>query len=164
MPLTLPVASQIADAVIYELQARQNASPFAKLFYAKRAWSPFFDLSNFTEIQVNVVPRAEVRDRQTRGGVAIIDYRLDIGVQQKVAVDPDSIDPETGLGTAKVDDVDALVLFVEELADYLAVTPLTTGPKCALTIATVDPVAYPDFLREKLLFTSVINLTYRLAR
>lgn len=164
MPLDLPVSSQIADAVIYELQARQNASPFAKLFYAKRAWKPFFDLANFTEVQVTVVPRTEVRERQTRGGLAVIDYRIDIGVQQKVAVDPASVDPDAGLGTANVADVDALVLFVQELADFLAVTPLTTGPRCALTITTVDPLAYPDFLQEKLLFTSVVNLTYRLAR
>lgn len=139
------LAVTIADAVV----ARLNAGGYSLPLSATRSYRPISDLRDLAELRVTVWPRlAKAQTPATRGGAKQRDFEIDIGFQQRVA--------ETTTA------IDALVALVEEVGDSFA------GQLIADTAMVIEeetaPIADPDHLHERKVFTSVLTLTFRAVR
>jgi hypothetical protein len=137
---------QIADALVAEL----NAGTFSQTFTAERAYVPRFNLEEMAELRVTVVPKGVEITGGTRAK-SVHDYRIDIGVQKK-------LDSDDLAG------VDALMAFVEEIADYLRFRRLEGAPEAHWLGIENGPIYVTGHLHEMRLFTSVLTVTYRVMR
>lgn len=135
----------IADAVVAQL----NAATLSQPIVARRHYLPVFELAQMTELRVSVVPRSIASQSLDRNRDRF-DYQVDVAVQQK-------LEPS-------VENLDALVALVEEIADHLRTEPLATFPEARCTEVVTEPVFAPEHLEEFRQFTSVLTLTYRLGR
>jgi hypothetical protein len=138
---------QIADSVVAEI----NAGDFSrKSLSAQRLYVPNFDLEDMKELRVSVVPR-EVEylplDRVSNKYHATID----VAIQKKFSK-----------GDAK--EIDPLVLFVEELADYFRLKRLNSYV-AARCIKVENAVLYStEHWTQFNQFTSLLTLTFELAK
>ena len=139
----------IADAVVAELNSRSFSLPLT----ATRAYLPRFDLSDMTALRVAVVPKGLEVTSGSRGKDQH-DYRVDVGIQQKLARRgeceeecPEELDPLMGL--------------VEEIAEYCRGLVLDTEPEAACVAVENSPIYAPEHMREGRLFTSILTLTFR---
>jgi len=138
---------QIADSVVAEI----NAGDFSKTnLSAQRLYVPNFDLEDMKELRVTVVPR-DVQylplDRVSNRYHATID----IAIQKKFSK-----------GDAK--EIDPLVLFVEELADYFRLKRLNSFV-AARCIKVENAVLYStEHWTQFNQFTSLLTLTFELAK
>lgn len=138
---------QIADSVVAEI----NAGDFSKKsLSAQRLYVPNFDLEDMKELRVTVVPR-EVEylplDRVSNKYHATID----VAIQKKFSK-----------GDAK--EIDPLVLFVEELADYFRLKRLNSYV-AARCIKVENAVLYStEHWTQFNQFTSLLSLTFELAK
>ena len=147
--MTAPLATviQIADSVVAEI----NAGDFSrKSLSAQRLYVPNFDLEDMKELRVSVVPR-EVEylplDRVSNKYHATID----VAIQKKFSK-----------GDAK--EIDPLVLFVEELADYFRLKRLNSYV-AARCIKVENAVLYStEHWTQFNQFTSLLTLTFELAK
>jgi hypothetical protein len=137
---------KIADAVASELNA-VPAETFTKNFVAVRKVIPAYELSELSELRVTVVPKATEMEGSTRSATQY-DFKVDIGIQQRVSKDADG-------------DVEVLMGFVEEVANYLSKRVLAAAPWACWVAAVNDPPYVPEHLLEKRTFTSVLTVTYR---
>ncbi len=142
MPATIV---QIADAVVAEL----NAAAFSLGFTAERHYLPKFELSELTTLRVSVVPR-EIASTSLDRNRDSFDYLIDVAVQKKV-------DPS-------VENLDALMALVEEIADHFRSEPLVGLPQARCTEVKNAPVYALEHLDEFRQFTSVLTLTFRVWR
>ena len=138
---------QIADSVVAEI----NAGDFSKKsLSAQRLYVPDFDLEDMKELRVTVVPR-EVEylplDRVSNKYHATID----VAIQKKFSK-----------GDAK--EIDPLVMFVEELADYFRLKRLNSYV-AARCIKVENAVLYStEHWTQFNQFTSLLTLTFELAK
>ncbi len=149
MTTSVPPATviQIADSVVAEI----NAGDFSKKnLAAQRLYVPNFDLEDMKELRVTVVPR-EVEylplDRVSNKYHATID----VAIQKKFSKGtPTEIDP--------------LVRFVEELADYFRLKRLNSFV-AARCIKVENAVLYStEHWTQFNQFTSLLTLTFELAK
>jgi hypothetical protein len=133
---------EIADAVTAVL----NGGSFSQPITAARHYDPTFDLSSMETLRVSVVPRSMTSKTLDRNRVSF-DYEIDVAIQQK---------SEPSLAN-----LDALMQLVEEIADHLRQSPLTSLPAVRFMDATNAPIYASDHLHELRQFTSVLTLTYR---
>ena len=147
--MTDPLATviQIADSVVAEI----NAGDFSKKsLSAQRLYVPNFDLEDMKELRVTVVPR-EVEylplDRVSNKYHAT----SDVAIQRKFSK-----------GDAK--EIDPLVMFVEELADYFRLKRLNSYV-AARCIKVENVVLYStEHWTQFNQFTSLLTLTFELAK
>jgi hypothetical protein len=142
MPATILA---LADAVVAQL----NATSFSQPLTAERHYQPCFELSEMTELRVSVVPRSvasKALDRNRDG----FDFKIDVAVQRKVE--------------PSVENLDALMELVEEIADHFRSHPLAGFPQARCTEVANEPVYAMEHLEEFRQFTSVLTLTYRVWR
>jgi hypothetical protein len=138
---------QIAESVVAEI----NAGDFSKKnLSAQRLYVPNFDLEDMKELRVTVVPR-EVEylplDRATNKFHATID----VAIQKKFSK-----------GDAK--EIDPLIFFVEELADYFRLKRLNSYV-AARCIKVENAVLYStEHWTQFNQFTSLLTLTFELAK
>jgi hypothetical protein len=137
---------QIADSVVAEI----NAAELSKKVTAARLYVPNFDLEDMKELRVSIVPR-EVEylplDRATNKYHATID----VAVQKKFSK-----------GDAK--EIDPLVHFVEEIADYFRLKRLNSYV-AARCIKVENAVLYStEHWTQLNQFTSLLSLTFELAK
>ncbi len=142
MPATILA---IADAVVEEL----NTTPFSQPLVAVRHYQPRFELSEMTDLRVNVVPRGLTSKILDRGRDSF-DYQIDVAVQQRLDPTPENLD--------------ALMELVEEIADHFRSHPLAGFPAARCTEVANEPVYAMEHLEEFRQFTSVLTLTYRVWR
>jgi len=140
------VAVEIAEAVKTEL----NAEAFGMAFTAERAYLPEYDLQDMSVLTVTVVPKAMDGERVARSAEQV-DYQIDVGVQKKLA-------------TASVAEIDALMALVQEIADRLRFRRLAEKPDALWVRTQNEPVYSVEHLSQLRQFTSVLTLTYRVAR
>ncbi len=131
----------IADAVVASL----NGTSFSMPFTAERHLVPSLGLEDLANLHVTVVPRTVARTASGRRD-SWLDCTIDVGVQQKVAGDPDA---------------DALIALVEEIAEHLSHQRLAGAPEAAWLSTTTDPLISPEHLDQQRAFTSVVSVTYR---
>lgn len=138
----MPVArqTQVADDVLALLSPAVSAASGE----LERVYVPIRDLSELSGLLVSVVARDEARQRAARS-LWRHDWTIDIAIRKRVGDD--------------VDATDALVLFVEELADSLETTPLPTVPAGLMNIRLQGPD--PERLDESGVFLMVISATYQ---
>lgn len=124
-----------------------NATVFTEDFTATRQYLPRFDLDNLKTLAVTVVPRTLETAMLTRARDQH-EIAVDVAVQQRVNAEDN-------------DTIDALLNLVQQIADALNRTTLDDY----VWQGTVnDPIYAPDHLYEKRVFTSVLTVTYRVAR
>ena len=142
----MSIITDIADAVAAELTAGSFSQPVA----AERRNLPQFELADMKSLKVTVVPKGVVilPGGRTHGHY---DYTIDVAVQKKV-------DQEEGT------EVDELLGLVDEIADHLRFKRLTGFPG-AVWLKTEHPAIYSqEHLHEMRQFTSLLTLTFRVAR
>jgi hypothetical protein len=137
----------LADAVTLQLNQSWIVTN------AKRQVLPIHDLSQLRELTISVVPRGVQIQSITRK-LSQYDCQVDIGIQQKLTVTQDEIDPA-------VKDLSGLV---QQLADYLQRQPLTNMPYAIWIKVENVPIYDPDHLAQQRVFTSVLTLTYRITK
>lgn len=142
MPATI---NAIADAVVEQL----NATPFSQPVAAVRHYQPIFELSEMTELKVSVVPRSLTSKALDRNRDSF-DYRIDVAVQRK-------IEPS-------LENLDALMALVEEIADHFRRQPLVGFPQARCTEVENAPIYAAEHLEEFRQFTSVLTLTFKVWR
>lgn len=142
---------EIADALVWEL----NAATFSRKFTAERCYQPTFDLPDLQTLKVTVVPKgiSPMAGEGSRGAMQH-DYQVHVAVQKKLATTGDEQKAE----------LDALMLFVEEIAKHLERNRLGACEDAKWVTQELDPVFLPEHLEELRQFTSVLTLTYRAAR
>ena len=141
----MPTTIDIADAVVFEL----NQSGLTPAFTAERMMLPKHTNEALSELKVTVVPKAAEMSRLNRSQVGV-EVEIDVGVQQRLS----DIDAE---GTE-------LIELVENLIDYMATRSLSQVSGVQWMRTRNAPVYALDHLTKNRLFTSVITLTYMLAR
>ena len=136
----------IAEAVAAELNAAEPGT-FSQDFTARRKVIPAYKLEELNGLKVSVVPRGVEITSSTRAG-SQYDFALDIGIQKRIGRDVDT-------------DVQALIVLVDEIADFLQRRPLAAAPFVKWLRCFNDPIYVPEHLTEQRTFTSVLTLTYR---
>lgn len=142
----MSMVSDIAEAVKNEL----NAQSFSMAFTAERGYLPCFELPEMKDLHVTVVPNgitmaALGRDRAQH------DCKVDIAVQKKLGDAPDA-------------EADALMALVEEMAEHFNRKRLLDVQEAAWVRTENAPIYSQEHLSELRQFTSVITLTFRVAR
>ena len=139
------VIVEIAEAVVAAIEAATLSQPAT----VKRAYVPVHELTDLVDLAVTVVPTSIGVTPLTRHSDDH-EYTVDIGVQKRCTPDTTDADP--------------LMLLVEEIIDLFRGKTLTgyTAAKC-LRVAN-DPIYVPAHLDEERVFTSVVTLTFRVAR
>jgi hypothetical protein len=136
----MATTAEIAQAVVDGL----NAQTFTPPFTAARAYLPVFDLGAMLDLHVTVVAAGRTIAPLSRGERQI-EHRIEIAVQQKVAVeDPAACDP--------------LLALVTEIAAALPALPMPDGVWIRTEHA---PLVDPNHLNELRQFTSLITGAWR---
>jgi len=138
--------TDIADAVVTEL----NDGEFSQEFTAVRAYRPEFELPEMKDLHVTVVPRGVAITSLGRG-VNQHDYQIDVAVQKKLAAEDSA-------------ELDPLMALVEEIADFFRLRRLSAYTDAAWVKTENDPVYSQEHLGEMRQLTSVLTLTFRVAR
>lgn len=145
---------QVADAVV----ARLNDGAFVDEFAAKRAYVPVYDLQDVKTLQLTVVPKdlnIELADR----GQYWFECPIWIGIQKKLpGRQSDPIDQ---------DNLDAWMLLVEQIVDYLRHGKhlvLADGATALWKGIENKPIYDHKHLVEWRQFTSLVTATYRVRR
>jgi hypothetical protein len=137
---------QVADSVTAQL----NAAEFDFEFVAERMYVPNFDLEDMKELRVSVVPR-DVELMPHDRAHNKYHCRIDVAVQKKFSK-----------GTNE--EIDPLVDFVEKIADEFRLKRLTSF-QAARCVKAEHSVLYSSEHWEQLRqFTSLLTLTFELAR
>lgn len=136
--------TDIADAVAVEL----NQGSFDLPFTAQRLNLPEFDLAEMGTLHVTVVPKG-VKESYLARNAAQVDYSVDVGVMKRFS---DQADQDAMLGLA------------EEIRTFFRLRRLATYPAAICVGSENDPIYDPAHMREKRQFTSVLTLTFRVAR
>ncbi len=147
MSLIVSVANAIVDVL--------NTAPagtFAQGFAAERQYKPEYDLAQLKTLKVTVVPK-KMEIAGLGRNVNQHDVAVDVGIQKKVA-------------SASIDELDPLMALVEHIADYLRLKRLALSEnESALWVKTENiPIYSPEHLEQKQVFTSVLTMTFRVAR
>ena len=139
----MPLITQVAEAVVAEL----NATTFSQPFTAERHYVPRFDLPDMHTLHVTVVPRDLTTQSAGRGPLQQ-DVSIDIAVQQRP--------PDDTLAS-----LDPLLALPEELAEHFRHKRLDSFP-AAMWVRTEHRTIYaPEHLERLRQFTSVVTLTFR---
>lgn len=138
---------QIADSVVAELNAADLSK---KGFTATRLYVPNFDLEDMKELRVSVVPR-DVEYLPLDRASNKLHATIDIAVQKKFSK-----------GDTK--EIDPLVAFVEEIADYFRLKRLSSFV-AARCIKVENSVLYStEHWLQFNQFTSLLSLTFEMAK
>lgn len=139
------VIVRIADAVTEAL----NAASLSQSFTAVRAYVPVYELCDFAELKVTVVPRSMASVPLTRGSDDE-DYQIDVAVQARVLAEVSAIDP--------------YMMLVQEVRDLFRGKHLAAYPRALCVANGAEPIYDARHMDEKQIFTSVVRLTFRAAR
>ena len=144
--MNLSIVLNIADAVVAEL----NAATLSQPLQAARLFVPNFELQDMQALRVSVVPR-ELHVRALDRARNSYEAEIDLAVQKKFSKG-DAVE------------IDPLVSLVEEIGDLFRLKRLSSFPG-AMWVGTQHQVLYSqehwDQLRQ---FTSLLTLTFRVAR
>lgn len=141
--MSLP--ADVAAAVVTEL----NAATFSQAFEAARNYVPSFDRAELKTLHVTVVPKKIEITSLTRSSNQY-DVGIDVAVQKKLNTDDNA-------------EIDPLMQLVEEIGEFFRLRRLASI--AATWIKTENaPIYALEHLDQKRVFTSVLTLTFRIAR
>jgi hypothetical protein len=150
-------AADLAEAIKDALNGETFGMDFDAA--AVRVYLPRVELEQLGDgLSVKVVAKADDRQLLARGGSVMRDIPVDIGVQKRLTT---GTDPDTEAANTQLD---ALVGFVEELADYLRPGTVYTvaAGRGIIVRTTIDPFYVPEHLTQYSVFTSAVAVTLRL--
>ncbi|TWU39324.1 hypothetical protein [Novipirellula artificiosorum] len=137
---------QIADSIVAEL----NAAELSHKFKSERLYVPDFDLEDVKELRVTIVPR-EVEYLPLDRVSNKLHATIDIAIQKKFSK-----------GDAK--EIDPLVMFVEQIADYFRLKRLNSYV-AARCVKVENSVLYSsEHWQQFNQFTSLLTLTFELSK
>ncbi len=136
---------ELADAVVAELNANVLDTPPPAI----RSFAPTYELTDMGTLHVTVVPRSEASETLDRSRHDFR-YELDVAVQKKLAG-----------GDAEIDQ---LVELAQDVADYFRGRRPTGYPGAMCVGAKIQPIVAAEHLLEFGQFTSIVTLTFRVAR
>ncbi len=144
----------VANAIVDVLNTAQ-VETFAQGFAAERQYKPEYDLAQLKTLRVTVVPK-KIEIASLGRNVNQHDVSVDVAIQKKVA-------------SASVEELDPLMAFAEQIADYLRLKRLALGEDgaggSAIWAKTENvPIYSPEHLEQKQVFTSVLTVTFRVVR
>jgi hypothetical protein len=134
----------IADAVVTAL----NAASFSQTITAVRSYVATRDLKDSDSLTVDVMPVEMTKEIQTRT-TDIESYTVRVIVQKRTDTDANAT-------------LDALSLFVEEIADLLLATRLASPTVMCLAVEVI-PFSLVD-IRERNQFAASVTATYEQVR
>lgn len=143
------MSSQIVSAA-EAVKSAINGASLSQAFTATRKWVPKVDLEDLGTLTVTVVPKIYARTPETRGQCRR-EIQIDIGVQKRLASTTDPEDP------AKLEEIDALMQLVEEMADVFQ--PGTYGGARFVRSEVPDPMCDPAVMDDHNVFQSVVAVT-----
>jgi len=144
----MSLLADTAEAVAAAL----NGHAFDQGFEATRAYRPEFELREMDRLHVTVVPGNMEEERFDRACM-LFRPRVDVAVQKKVDV-------------GKVDQIDALMDLVQDIAAFLRDRELTLADGSVARWAGAEwstPYA-PEELKSRHLFVAVLTLIYEVVR
>jgi hypothetical protein len=142
----MSLSIRTADAIVAEL----NAHTFTLAATAQRIYLPVFDLEGRTDLVLSVVPR-EIDIKKLSRNSSVFDISIDLAVQKKFT-------------DGALIEVDPLLTFSEEIAEYLRHQPLSEFPDVTW-LSTIHRELYSLDHWEKLnQFTSIMTIVYRMAK
>ena len=142
----MAVVTEVADAVVAELNAEQFDEPFT----AVRSYLPKYDLAEMKDLHVTVVPKGVTIAPGTRARNQH-DVQIDVAVQKK-------------LSAADNQEIDALTDLVDRIADRFRLKRLDAMPSAVWVGTAHEPIYAPEHMDQLRQFTSVLTLTFRLMR
>jgi hypothetical protein len=142
----MPLITQVADAVVADL----NAASFSQPFTATRAYVARFELPDLKTLTVTVVPSSASVTAAARGP-AQQDVAIDVAVQQKLADEQNAT-------------LDPLLVLAEEIAEHFRGRRLSTFPDAVWSRTEFTALYAPEHLEQLRTFTSVVTLTFRIIR
>ena len=132
------------------MTAELNSAPFGLSFTAVRLYQPLFELADMKDLHVTVVPRGVTINPGGRSHNQH-DYQIDVAVQKKF----DSEAPA---------ELDPLMDLVEALADRFRFQRLSSYPNAMWLKTENAPIYAQEHMEQLRQFTSIITLTFRVAR
>ncbi len=144
----------VANAIVNVLNTAQ-AGTFAQGFTAERQYKPEYDLAQLKTLRVTVVPK-KIEIASLGRNINQHDVSVDVAVQKKIS-------------SISTSELDPLMALAEQIADYLRLRRLVLGKDgcegSAIWVKTENvPIYSPEHLEQKQVFTSVLTVTYRVAR
>ena len=139
----MPLITQVAEAVIAEL----NGATFSQPFTAVRSYLPRSELAELKTLKVTVVPSGLSVVTASRGQ-SQQDVALDVAVQQKLSGENNA-------------DLDPLLALAEEIAAHFRGQRLVSFPNAIWVKTEFKPIYAPDHIDQLRTFTSVVTLTFR---
>lgn len=136
----------IADSIVADLNAATLSLPIS----ANRLYVPNFQLEDMNELRISVVPR-ELQITSLDRSRNQHDAAIDIAIQKKFK-------------TGDAAEIDPLINLAEEIADYFRLHRLASFP-AAIWSSTEHRVLYSQEHWDQMnQFTSLLTLTFRVAR
>lgn len=152
------VMAQVADAVVGELNdAKLSIDITPERSYAE--WDE--ELTELNTLRVDVVPVGLASAELSARNVIGYDVDVDIGIRYRFG----PADTEAGDGRIAIDEIDALVLLVEEIVEYLSDSDnserrLSDYTSASLAAMQVRATYVREHLRTLGQFTAIIRATY----
>ena len=142
---------QIAEAVATEI----GAATFSMTPTVLRNYNPKYVPKDTSELQLTIAAGTIAVTTASRGQCQY-EYTVDVGMHKKI--EPDAED------ATETDQVDALLYFQQEVADYFRLRRLTEYED-AIWSGTAVPVPFSrDAIEEERVFFSVITFTFKVIR
>ena len=118
---------------------------------AQRHYVPAFELKEMDTLHVSVVPKAVAIQPMGRTAYQH-DVEIDIGIQQRFPPGNETME------------IDTLMDLVEQVSDLLRGKRLTALSNAVWLRSRNEPIYSPQHMDQLRQFTSVLTLTYRIAR
>lgn len=140
------VAVDIAEAMLATLEGVE----FSQEYTADRRYVVNWDVEELTGVEMSIVPQAQLVTNQDRTRNSN-EVSVDVGIQVKV----DGITPEH---------VDPYMVLAQEVMDHFSRRALPDLPAAKFMRVGSKVIFSPAHLDQKRTFTSVVTVTYRLAK
>lgn len=141
-------SDQIAAAVTAELNGADSGT-FDAPFVARQLDIPDYSVQDLSTLQVTVTD-TEIDVTPANRAEDFHDYTIAVGLQKKVSSD--------GV------EVKTLKRVVEQIIDYFRRRKLASVPAASIIRAQYLAHRVPEHLRDKRVFTGVVELTYQVRR
>jgi hypothetical protein len=143
----MSIRTDIAKAMLAEIDAAVAAGTFGSGIVTTRAYEPLYDLPDPALTYFTIVAKSYAAEPQNRSTTEVT-VEVDVAIQAKVA-------------SAEPAEIDPLADLVEDVIDYLVKRRLAAFPLAAPMGVTNRLLYIYEHLKNTRLFTSVITLQYR---
>ncbi len=142
----MALMTDLADAVVQALTEGDFGQPLS----AQRCYVPLFDLKEMKSLHVTVVPKGITVAALARG-LSQAECQIDVAVQKK-------------FDKGDAAELDPLMMLIEAIVIHFDNRRLNVAGGAACVKVENKPIYAPEHFEKLRQFTSVITLTFRVAR